>query len=58
MRKFGAFIMSMMLSYFCIMSFITLINEGLEVSKAIVLTAIALVLWVIGFAVAVRGDEL
>ena len=58
MRKFGAFIMSVMLMYFCIMSFITLINEGVEVSVAVVLTAIALVLWVIGFAVAVRGDEL
>jgi len=58
MRKFGAFIMSVMLMYFCIMSFLTLINEGVEVSVAFVLTAIALVLWVIGFTVAVRGDEL
>ena len=58
MRIFGAYIVSVILIYFCVMSFITLISEGVEVFVAFLLSIIALGLYFLGFALAERGDEL
>lgn len=58
MKMLGAFMLASMLTFFCFMTFFSLLFLGVSELKAFIMVVIAVGFFLIGLALNQRGDEL